>query len=857
MLAAMIVRLTSSWVVGSAVAVLGCCGIAVSQPIPSHCKGPTELEHAIATHPTAGAYDALGAYFGEQKQLSCAIPAFRSALRLAPQSWEAHYDLAIALLQHGDAAQAARELHAASNLKPGTPRIQLALGVALNQSNQSAAAIDVFKSVLKSDPKSIPALDGLTKALIAEKRYSAAISYLKDAPPDEVLALNLAIAYSKNGNTTEAQQVLSAIVKEHPDYAQAHVNLAILYTQQSRYRDAAEEFRQALQLDPADDVARISYAKALIILAQFDVALPLAEDYLRRKPNDFEALYIMGAVNRGLGKYVEAEQMLSRAVALEPNHYDAHYDLGFVLAKLGKPEQAKQQLEKALQINPSSSEARFQLASVLRTLGQKDQANQELKVFQQKKADTVKQDVAGIKVNQANEYLVTGEVQKALDLYREALTDNPGDARTHYDYALALDRGGDLAAERDALVKSIALNAAFAPAHNQLGLLELQAGQLTQAEEQLKLAISLDPQYAEAQSNLGVLYGQQGHNQQAEKLFRQATENNPQYAQAFVNLGLVLASQGRFAEAEEELSHALQLRPGNASALTADAMVLTRLNRHTEAIAAFRKVIDLDPQSADAHLNLGIALADQFNLNDALAEFSEAARLAPGRAIAHYNRGRVLLDLQRNQEAKPELEEATKLDPNATDSWYLLGLIARQSGDTDLAIQQFSKAVALKPDYADARYMLGRELQRKGDNARAIEQWRKAVEIQPDYGEALYNLARLLTKSDPAEAKRLQAKFDHLQAQKHIMDRAQTLGNFALASAEAHDWPQAIAQLKEGIELCKNCSALPLLHKDLGLIYCRSGEMANGRAELLAAQKLAPSDPDVMRALQILDSLQK
>ena len=203
------------------------------------------------------------------------------------------------------------------------------------------------------------------------------------------------------------------------------------------------------------------------------------------------------------------------------------------------------------------------------------------------------------------------------------------------------------------------------------------------------------------------------------------------------------------------------------------------------------------------------------------------------------------------------MEEATKLDPNATDSWYLLGLIARQSGNSDTAIQQFSKAVALKPDYADARYMLGRELLRKGDNAGAIEQWRKAIEIQPDYGEALYNLARLLTKSDPAEAKRLQARFDDLQAQKHIMDRAQTLGNFALASADAHDWPQAIAQLKEGIELCKNCSALPLLHKDLGLIYCRSGELASGRAQLLAAQKLTPSDPDVIRALQILDSLQK
>jgi Flp pilus assembly protein TadD len=250
-------------------------------------------------------------------------------------------------------------------------------------------------------------------------------------------------------------------------------------------------------------------------------------------------------------------------------------------------------------------------------------------------------------------------------------------------------------------------------------------------------------------------------------------------------------------------------------------------------------------------------MADQLNLNDALTEFSEAVRLAPNSAVAHYNKGRVLLDLRRNDEAKPELEAATHLDPKSTESWYLLGLIARQSGDTDEAIGQFSQAVALKPDYADARYMLGRELLHKGDSAGAIVQWRKAIEIQPDYGEALYNLARLLAKSDPEDAKRLQTRFDRLQTQKHIMDRAQTLGNFALASADAHDWPQAIAQLKEGIDLCKNCSALPLLHKDLGLIYCRSGELKNGRAELLAAQKLSPADPDVVRALKILDSVQK
>src|SRR6266404_3239361 len=133
-------------------------------------------------------------------------------------------------------------------------------------------------------------------------------------------------------------------------------------------------------------------------------------------------------------------------------------------------------------------------------------------------------------------------------------------------------------------------------------------------------------------------------------------------------------------------------------------------------------------------------------------------------------------------------------------------------------------------------------------------QSRKAIEVRPDYSEALYNLSRVLAKSDPKEAKRLQNQFEKLQAQEHITDRAQPLGNFALASAAARDWPQAIAQLKEGIKVCGDCGALPLLKKDLGLIYCRSGDLKNGLAELLEAQKLAPNDADIEQAIRMIQS---
>jgi len=56
----------------------------------SPCKGPAEIEHAIATQPSAAAYDALGVYFGQRNQMACALPAFETAVKLSPSSSDAH-----------------------------------------------------------------------------------------------------------------------------------------------------------------------------------------------------------------------------------------------------------------------------------------------------------------------------------------------------------------------------------------------------------------------------------------------------------------------------------------------------------------------------------------------------------------------------------------------------------------------------------------------------------------------------------------------------------------------------------------------------------------------------------------------
>jgi Flp pilus assembly protein TadD len=112
---------------------------------PATCKGPDSLEAAVKSSPSAAGYDALGAYFGQRGQFSCAFSAFQSAIRLEPNSWEAHFNLGLALLSGGNAGRAAMELRTATHLDSKRPESHVALATALDQLNRSDAAISEFK----------------------------------------------------------------------------------------------------------------------------------------------------------------------------------------------------------------------------------------------------------------------------------------------------------------------------------------------------------------------------------------------------------------------------------------------------------------------------------------------------------------------------------------------------------------------------------------------------------------------------------------------------------------------------------------------------------------------------------------
>jgi tetratricopeptide (TPR) repeat protein len=833
--------------------------------LPKPCLSPEPASEQLASlletvqdHPTAGAYNTLGALYAAAGQVKCAIPAFQLSLRMDSKNWEAHYNLALALLTVHDASRATTELRAAIAEKPDSASSHFALGTLLYNEKKLAPAATEFDAVIKIDPHFPGAVISRAQVLIAQGDSAAAVALLESAlaqhPPAEQLVpvtVALALAYSQSGDAPKAAQTLQQLVATRPDSADAHLGLGTVYadSEPANLEAAIEQFRDALRLDRTKDEARLALGRALLSQQKyFDALVPLRE-YIEHEPRDFQGYYGAGLAYRGLRQWDSAIASLQKAARLDPGSYEVRYELGVVNAEAGQYEQAIRALQVAEKIRPSAPDPHDQLARLLAQTGQQELARKEHAEY----AALVSRgdpDAAAGKFNaQANQLLAAGNTRAAADAYRSALRVNPKNPQLHYNLSLALDQLGDRTTERQELEKAIQLDPELAVAHNQLGVLDLQSNRTSEAEQEFKKAIAGHPRYAEAQNNLGVLYNREGRDQDAATLYQQAIDSDPKYTKALVNLGLLLAQHGQVAQGEQQLRAAIQIDPSDPSAYTALGMIQGKSGRGVEAVESFRKVVALGPDSADAHLNLGIALVDQYDRTGGFQEFQQAARLAPQSPAVHYNLGRFFFETAKYEDARKELEQAVRLDPSYAPALYFLALAAKQDNDLPRSTELFEKLLALQPGNPDAQFLLGQNLEHQGNSSDAVTHWKLALQADPNYSQALYNLARALKKMNDPEAQKYQDRYDQLQKDQQISDRVQQLGNFALAASNAQNWPQAFAQIQEAMHLCGSCPEAAHLHKNLGWMYFRTGKLEEAEKELGIALNLNPSDAEARQAL--------
>jgi tetratricopeptide (TPR) repeat protein len=269
-------------------------------------------------------------------------------------------------------------------------------------------------------------------------------------------------------------------------------------------------------------------------------------------------------------------------------------------------------------------------------------------------------------VERANSLREQNQLDRALTLYRQAITASPEFVQAYYGLGVTLRLKGDIQGAIDAHRQAIAIDKNYTPAYYGLGLALYLKGDVNGAIDAYNQFIQFskaDTNLTPAYYNLGVAYERRNNLDGAIASFRKAIEYDPKYALAHNGLGTVLRRQGNRREAIVSFRKAIEIAPQFAAAHFAMGISLYEDRDYAGAIDANKKVLQIDPNFPNAYYNLGLAYSQSGQLSEAIIELEKATKIDPTSLDAQNNlkEARRLLALQQNPTKIVELGETKYL----------------------------------------------------------------------------------------------------------------------------------------------------------------------------------------------------
>jgi tetratricopeptide (TPR) repeat protein len=150
-----------------------------------------------------------------------------------------------------------------------------------------------------------------------------------------------------------AQQACTKAVDLGNAGAEGHMCLGMLEDGTGEYEKAAEQFQQAVQLEPANDRAYINLASSYQHLNQPDKAEETYRRAIAVRPQYWRDYALLGVAYLNQADYEQAATAFRRATELDPDSYVAFNSLGGALLYQGKDDEAVQAFEKSIAIRPT------------------------------------------------------------------------------------------------------------------------------------------------------------------------------------------------------------------------------------------------------------------------------------------------------------------------------------------------------------------------------------------------------------------------------------------------------------------------------------------------------------------------
>ncbi|HWA30858.1 MAG TPA: sulfotransferase [Rhizomicrobium sp.] len=225
---------------------------------------------------------------------------------------------------------------------PGQKQARFLLAVALRKQGQGSEARDVLVDLVNLDPN------------VADLHFE------------------LGLARSAMGDNDGAISALTKATRINGKHAQAWRALGDEKTLQGDSEGAARAYARHIEASVNDP----KLIEAAVALRENSLAIAerILKPFLKEHPTDVAAMRMLAEVAARLRRYSDAEALLRRALELAPAFEMARQNLASIYYRHNKPEEALEQIDILLKTDPQNFAMRGLKGAVLGQVGEYDQA---------------------------------------------------------------------------------------------------------------------------------------------------------------------------------------------------------------------------------------------------------------------------------------------------------------------------------------------------------------------------------------------------------------------------------------------------------------------------------------------------
>lgn len=207
------------------------------------------------------------------------------------------------------------------------------------------------------------------------------------------------------------------------------------------------------------------------------------------------------------------------------------------------------------------------------------------------------------------------------------------------------------------------------------------------------------------------------------KRYRQQSKLQPNSPKIHTDLGNLYAKKGKLQYAVTCYRKAIQLNRKYSKAHLSLSRVLYQEGKQKEFIKEMQLALALQPRIGTAldRFYLGNALVDQDQKQQAIGFYYKAIVLNPKFAPSYHRLSDILSEQRKHEEAIEFLEQGIRQNPKTPETYYLLAQQWEHLQNWENAVKSYSQLLELEPQFPEASQKLNHALAEKLKSNRQLK----------------------------------------------------------------------------------------------------------------------------------------